>query len=678
MYKFFPYFNACKSIIATPYLSNFSPKLSMRTYSFINTIGLFLGAALLFFGCATRVVPSASVTQVPLLKRDTVPVKIIDLPRTEIAELPVLKNDLDRYQEQDSQEIETLRDVTVATDYNYGRSRDLPIQLGSVDLAVCIFNIPAYLIALDKASGFEYEVGNFDGEDDHGPSDHIDSVKLYWPDRRDSVVLYFQAEVEGDFYFPAGMGIVEETIPPLISSTGQLYPPDEYGDDLRDYGSLPEFDINNTPISIWFLKEGADYTGFLIGGHAEAKVCEVASLEVFSKMTELDPEGAGVFSFGVGYHQRSSAISRERYNQLLEEMQETFSNLEQEYPYQVSVNEIDERQYERYTTMLADHVKKAVDFDIWDTHIVEYKLVNHPLMLPFRKVSNGEIIRFDVPADRFGKIPTELAYSSMAKDLTGLEEELNEMIAYNRKQIEQVKGLVVTNEEYYWEFDWAGMERNLIETREEGLLGHEPPPDGFVMTDRLGSTRPITLREAMAAMNNSTVEITADALKLLKDWKNNADEYLKGFTERKYAMVQKIEKDTKGLSEFRQQIRQRKTELTNRKFDGHVIDAFLRGWVFGTGSDELDEQLDSWYATRRTQVWQSIMGSYPDLQVAGKLAGIFEVDDVFFAVQNQGQTIRITPYKLTGGEFLQVIDKAKDVSYAVSPFNYRFKVVEEK
>lgn len=53
------------------------------------------------------------------------------------------------------------------------------------------------------------------------------------------------------------------------------------------------------------------------------------------------------------------------------------------------------------------------------------------------------------------------------------------------------------------------------------------------------------------------------------------------------------------------------------------------------------------------------------------MGGIFHSDDVFFQIESEENNFVITPYKVVGGEFIQIVDKQIGISYIQSPFNFR-------
>lgn len=77
------------------------------------------------------------------------------------------------------------------------------------------------------------------------------------------------------------------------------YKEDFYGNKFNDYNNIPIYDINNLPISVWFIKEGDDFKGFIVAGHATKAVCEVASLEVHNKIKAIGKSGLLQFFLSV-------------------------------------------------------------------------------------------------------------------------------------------------------------------------------------------------------------------------------------------------------------------------------------------------------------------------------------------------------------------------------------------
>ena len=56
----------------------------------------------------------------------------------------------------------------------------------------------------------------------------------------------------------------------------------------------------------------------------------------------------------------------------------------------------------------------------------------------------------------------------------------------------------------------------------------------------------------------------------------------------------------------------------------------------------------------------------------GDVIGILHSDDVFFKVTSSGDEYEITPYKILGGEFVQILDKNVGITQYCTPFNFRY------
>lgn len=454
---------------------------------------------------------------------------------------------------------------------------------------------------------------------------------------------------------------------------------DNYGTEFNDYRNIPIYDINNMPISVWFIKSGRDYKGFIVAGHATKAVCEVASLEVHNKIKAIGKSESSIFSYGIGHNILSENESSSSYHEIMKTMKKEFEELEMENSDQVSVNEIDYDKYTKYLTLFEKHIDLANKTKEWDTHMVEYKLEDFPIIAPFYTVQNSEKIKISVPKELFGGIPTELVFASYSKSITDMENYLNEKINSNKNEINRIKKFKNSDEIIpIWDITYFELDGVGIVEKKEILFGYSPPPEGlsYVTKDQFGnivSERPITFKEALRYLNNPEIvrNTSPILIRQLREWKVKAEEERSSFEQRKKDLSQKIKLENDNLNKFLVTIKNRKKELLNRDNNDYIIDAFLRGWVFETGSEKLNKDLDKWYSERRSIIWNYILDSVPNSRINGKLAGVFHSDDVFFQIESKANSFDITPYKVVGGEFIQVIDKSIGISYIQTPFNFR-------
>lgn len=455
------------------------------------------------------------------------------------------------------------------------------------------------------------------------------------------------------------------------------YPADQYGKFFHDFRDIPIYDINNLPISVWFIKSNNKYVGFIVAGHATEAVCKVASLEVHNNVKKLGDKEDAIFSFGLGYDMLDDPADGFRYDGLLRKMQKELQDLQLKNPDQVSVGEIDQQKYLEYLDLFKQHIQLAQKSTDWDTHIVEYKLTNFPLISPFYQVDNAKPISFKVPKSLFGKIPTELVYATYEQSLVEVEKSLIQTTNTNQKEIERVAKFKNSETSIpLWDIQYYSFQDNALYTHKEKLRGYLPPPDGYEICEGQGFARrncqPITFRQAIEYLKDPAIVANSpkSVIEGLKKWQKIAAEDIKSFQSRKQAILSKIKQANQTIKDYLVIVKHRREELNQRDNQDYIIDAYLRGWVFGTGDAEMDKRLDIWYEGRNT-VWQQLMKQYPKAKVDGKLAGIFQSDDVFFKVLSGSNNFIITPYKVVGGEFIQVIDKQMNISYLQSPFNYR-------
>lgn len=446
--------------------------------------------------------------------------------------------------------------------------------------------------------------------------------------------------------------------------------PDKYGN-INDYRNIPSYDINNQPISVWFITDGNRFAGFIVAGHATKAVCEVASLEVYNKLKAIGKDDATVFSFGVGYNLKKDYVSDNAYNSLLADMKSEFEDLASKHPTQVKVGLIDLGEYTSYLSQLKFHINLANHSNQWTTHIVEYKLKDFPLLGPFYDTKSSDIIQIKIPKSKFGNIPTELVYASYEKTLSDGEEGLNHKLQENQIALATTRNYSDPHNSETKIISYWTVEGDYVINKREDLRGHRPPPDGYYL-ERNGFRTPLSFKQALKYLNDPSVMVTYEARRSLEFWIKQSREDMKEFREKRKDLTEKINNGNIELKKLLKKIDQRRAKLRNRDNLDYIIDAFLRGWVFETGDISMNRQLDNWYAAYRKSVWNYILNQIPNSRANDKLGGIFHSDDVFFQVNSDKNDFTITPYKVVGGEFLQVIDKELGISYLQSPFNFRF------
>jgi hypothetical protein len=437
---------------------------------------------------------------------------------------------------------------------------------------------------------------------------------------------------------------------------------------------LPPYDINNLPISVWFLKDNDKYVGFIVAGHATKSVCEVASLEVMTKLEDIGTNSSTIFSYGIGFDRRHGNEWSSSYNRQMLEMKSKFKELESKYPAQVFLSEITVKEYDETTNLIKQHIRNAYSNLMWESFIVEYKYKSHPLLVTFYHINaNSDTVKFIVPKNVFGTIPPDFASFSLTGSIKEIEKETNQLIDINQKEIallEKYYDLDKDKTFYYWKY-----KDNSYLKVSTTLIGYGTPPNDWVLeeTNMFGTTRrPITFKEAVTYLNMPNVKVDPIARIELESWIIKAKENEKTYITRKSDILNTIKSETRIIQKELKEVQEFKEKLANRNNQDLIIDAFLRGWAFNTQSDELNTKLDDWYNAKRPVVWDYILNKYPNAKVTGKLAGIFHSDDVYFHISSDKQNYIITPFKIVGDDFIQVIDKKVGISQYFTPSNFRF------
>jgi hypothetical protein len=444
-----------------------------------------------------------------------------------------------------------------------------------------------------------------------------------------------------------------------------------------DFVTLPSYDINNLPISVWFFTDGDDKVGFLIAGHAYKEVCEVASQEIMDEIEKMGRVDTTIFTYGVGFDIRPKTSSRwnKRYDSLLTVMERNFIELEDKNPDQVEHHKLLYEDYKKIHDLIKNHITWANSDKVYDNHIVEYQHTDTPIIVPFYDIKTQQPIVFNVPKESFGTIPTDLVKYDIIKNITTEITLINEANKHNNNQLIKVKNISNNSLLNTYILEGYSLFAGKIEEIPKFLYGYSPPPDNWYLqrtvNGKVVSQERILPQEALAKLKSGEI-YDPESKKELEDWLNQVKKDNESFEVRKKSSLAELQKQIKFNNSIIQRLSTFKTSILNTQKDNHIIiDAFLRGWAFNTGDEKTNERLDKWYDDYRPKIWAKIFEKYPNAKVDDKMAGIFHSDDVFFDVKLKGNIFKITPYKVIGGEFVQVIDKNVGISTFYTSFNFR-------
>ena len=448
----------------------------------------------------------------------------------------------------------------------------------------------------------------------------------------------------------------------------------QYGE-LDTVFKLPLYDINNMPISVWFFEEENKQIGFIVAGHATKTICEIASTEVMTKLQDIGMNTSSIFSFGIGYDLRNDNTWNERYDSLLLTMRNKFVQLRKKYPEQVVIDNIDFAKYTEIMDLIKQHIQNADQNTAWDSYMIEYEYHDQPLIVPFYTINDTlDKIKFQIPKSLFGKIPTDAVSYSLSSGIVEMENKIENLIKENKREIGNVEAYNNLDNEKIFSY-WTAVENGFV--METALLeGYGTPPEGWrIVTKENGrviDSRNITFIEAVEYLNDPTIEIDPYDRMVLEEWTVKARENKKSYNNRKGDIVIDIILATSDIRKELETLSDHKRSLLERDNQDFIIDAFLRGWPFDTESIELNKRLDVWYETRRKVVWDYILDQIPNAQVQSKLAGIFHSDDVYFQISSSSDNYIVVPYKIIGGNFVQVIDKKVGICQFYTSSNFRF------
>lgn len=445
---------------------------------------------------------------------------------------------------------------------------------------------------------------------------------------------------------------------------------------------LPSYDINNLPISFWLLKEGNSNVGFIVAGHAYKEVCQLASFEVLSEIDKMGKIDTTIFTYGVGFdlRDRDGKNWNSKYDSLLTLMNKKFEKLSIDHPDQAIANVIDFTKYKKTQELIRRHIYNANSQKSYDTHIVEYKYDNSPLIVPFYDVRKVEPVTFNISKDAFGVIPVEITKNQVIIVLDKLIKEIKGINKVNREQLNKLSKQGINDESDF--FDKSGFKYSLIKfdlkkginIEDIYLESYEKGPGGDLVAPD-GTSRYIKFNEAKLHLNDSRTRIEPSLRVELEAYVKKEPIFIKKFTENKRHSIFQFQNEIKANDKVIEALNSQKVLYNNKFKDNFLyIDAFLRGWPFSTESDETNKKLDKWYEEFRPKVWGQILEKIPNSSKDKLMAGVFHSDDVFFDVKQKGNNFLITPYKVIGGNFVQVIDKNSGICVFYTVFNFRDKL----
>jgi hypothetical protein len=453
------------------------------------------------------------------------------------------------------------------------------------------------------------------------------------------------------------------------------------------------FDINRLPINVCIIKKDSINVGFVIAGHALKETCHTASLKIKTILDTIGYQDNTVFSFGVGYDRRNTDPDMLYHNQL-KELEKTCLDLQERDMFQVRVRYTSDSSFNNTLERIEGNMRLA-----WNSMkenksvnrvVFRYNNIKFPLPIPF--YSEDSIVTFTIPKSRIGKIPdTRNIYAATIQNALI---EINDAITVNDLVLQRIANynpIIYTREfgpKKYPVLIANGIRRDtlkdyLIQFDTTKIIKEYDQISGrtirFYSLSQLqklcnSNQRTLFLRNSSKNMEINTCEQAENT------------RYIIGkMTENKLALIARINKINKQLALEKNQLRVLATQLnTHQSADSLIyIDAFLRGWVFATGDPLLNSKLNNWYNKRKT-VWRELLTQNPAykdriktaaqaslLDETNNIAGIFQFDNVFFSVKATEHDYIITPYKLLGNDFVQIIDRNNKICQFFSANNFR-------
>jgi hypothetical protein len=460
-------------------------------------------------------------------------------------------------------------------------------------------------------------------------------------------------------------------------------------DILADHAFV--FNINNTPINICFIKNSDSlFVGFIVAGHAEKAVCQIASMEIKSDLEKIGYTDSTIFSFCVAYDLRNKNPGKP-YDSLLRKMKQKFIKLKKDNPLQIRILEVSEKEYlqrleKMHNNFIALKSRLNNPSSKYDRLILNYKNVPFPLVVPF--YSTDTIVTFRIKKDIIGDLPQESYRKSFGNEITQSVAEMDKYIRTNQREMTRIQNANDNTREYVFKF--YTMYKGNIRLVEQGIGGYSKPPEGFVIiekdraTGRIVNTRPISFYEAITALNDRTIGRDASDEILLRKWVDDIRKYQNEFNQNKRKLINNIRETNNRMNAEKNILNSYARQLVQENATDNyrlLIDGFLRGWTFNTYNDLMNKQLDDWYNIKRKQTWKMILKdtnfiSNSKVAITGdtdseNMAGIFDSENVFFRVKPEGDYYVITPYQVLGGNFFQVIRKKSPYAQFYTLNNFR-------
>ena len=451
-----------------------------------------------------------------------------------------------------------------------------------------------------------------------------------------------------------------------------------------EYSRLSDFDINNSPIGYWDIYDSGRnrHIGFIITGHAEKEICEVASREVELKIDAIGRNNSSVFTFGVGYDYRpdDKAGWTYQYHQQLSQLKKKFSQLAFNYPDQVVVHRVNHLDYQDALREIEKNL--SIDKETSEPRCAqEIYGPKFPIVVPFYSLKDGKPVRFSISKTSIDKDPGEMVYGALVGKINSYEKKVTAYLDHNLNELERLSGDSAQNIEIYSYFyveDDKIFEKEIILEKLP-----EVPNDYYV--------------ETIDQNTGAVIEVVTPSAEELKTyyenpnhpiWRNSSvNRYSLGLWLERYESshsgnmeiigegLKSIQQGVNSLKAELDRVTEIKTNIRNRSGEmGYWIDAFLRGWAFNTHTASLNRELDKWYRARRESVWIKIftdLGIPPGSGI--RIGGIFHYDDVFFRVTSNRNGFEVTPLKVLGGNYLLIQDEELGIAQYVTTLNHRYE-----
>lgn len=445
--------------------------------------------------------------------------------------------------------------------------------------------------------------------------------------------------------------------------------------------TIPNYDINNSPIAFYLLKDKGSNVGFMVTGHAEMSVCKMASLELMTFLDKHSKHKNSYFSFGIAFDMRplNTNLWTKEYSDDLQELYNKFEALQRsvnmpEYK-SVVADTINYDEYIASKTALNElsEAEKSM-YDKGYVTVVEHDLPQIPYIIGFQN-AKGEPISFELSKKALKSLEPEYLYSSYLAIVKDYEDDLKDMAKKNRESLYALK-YKDTSDQYLTMLS-VSKELELV-FNEYYLPAYPRHTSLWTITDSVTGEVTHTFNyvevlkyaEEVKEFNNQ--QEFEKGIKDYEEWfERSMDQYDSLYNAYRKEMPKAYALHQKNFSYWTNEIKGYRQQIYQIDGTEIMVDAFLRGWPVTTSDPDLDDKLDAIYVAERQQIWIELMQQHPNANIEGDMAGVFQSENVFFQVSQAGSKYVMVPFQVLGGPISRITHPSRDLVRYFSPYLLR-------